>query len=249
MPEAIDINNQERKKKEEDTKETVDYNYESPDLNLEESGNAGTTVKESAMPYALAGVSALYNTLSPRLRKTLQGKDYISPYQKEAEVDYDLSEERKQFKRDAAGILKSARNVAGGNAGAYLANLGNYQNQLAQRTAQSFAKENMLETQANAAINARNTAGMNRQNQIQNTMDYQQALAKQQAIAAGDTAALEALATPFAARQQEKAGINLVNAYLGPNSPFSMKYETIGEQFKNRKNTARYGGHLTKKKK
>jgi uncharacterized protein YoaH (UPF0181 family) len=249
MPEAIDINNQERKKKEEDTKETVDYNYESPDLNLEESGNAGTTVKESAMPYALAGVSALYNTLSPRLRKTLQGKDYISPYQKEAEVDYDLSEERKQFKRDAADIIGGAKNIAGGNAGAYMTNLGNYQNQLARQTAQSLAKENMLETQANAAINARNTAGMNRQNQIQNTMDYQQALAKQQAIAAGDTAALEALATPFAARQQEKAGINLVNAYLGPNSPFSMKYETIGEQFKNRKNTARYGGHLTKKKK
>ena len=249
MPKAINIINQERKNNEEDTKETVDYNYESPDLNLGESGNAGTTVKESAMPYALAGASALYNTLSPRLRKTLQGKDYISPYKTESEVDYDLSEERKQFKRDAAGILKSARNVAGGNAGAYLANLGNYQNQLAQRTAQSFAKENMLETQANAAINARNTAGMNRQNQIQNTMDYQQALAKQQAIAAGDTAALEGLAAPFAARQQEKAGINLVNAYLGPNSPFSMQYQTIGEQFKNRKNTARYGGHLTKKKK
>ncbi len=232
------------------TKESPDYNYESPDLNLGESGNAGTTVKESAMPYALAGASALYNTLSPRLRKTLQGKDYISPYKTESEVDYDLSEERKQFKRDAAGILKSARNVAGGNAGAYLANLGNYQNQLAQRTAQSFAKENMLETQANAAINARNTAGMNRQNQLVSNIDYQQALAKQQAIAAGDTAALEQLATPFAARQQEKAGINLVNAYLGgSNSPFSIKYVPLEEQFKNRKNTARYGGHLTKKTK
>ncbi len=107
----------------------------------------------------------------------------------------------------------------------------------------------MLETQANAAINARNTAGMNRQNQLVSNIDYQQALAKQQAIAAGDTAALEGLAAPFAARQQEKAGINLVNTYLGPNSPFSMKYVPLGEQFKNRKNTARYGGHLTKKKK
>jgi len=227
---------------------TTPYNYYSPLTNMASgTANAGTEVKESFYPYALTGLQAGYNILAPILAKKFRGEDYVGDPSYMDAIDYDLSEERRELQREAAGARKNLKNIAGGvGAGAYLSNLGSMYDRFRRGVAGSYARENLLETQANMKIDkynrmldaqrARNIASIN----------YGEDAQRRANILEGTTAALEQLKYPFDIRRGEQAGIDLTNAYLGEGSPYRMTYSTIGDQIRNR---SAYGGYLPKKKK
>ena len=216
---------------------TTAYNYDSPLTGIGAgTADAGTEVKESIYPWALAGTQAGYNILAPILAKKFRGEDYVEDPSYMDAIDYDLSEERRELQREVAGARKNLKNISGGNAGAYLTNLGSMYDRFRRGVAGSYARENLLETQANMEVDKYNKMLDAQRARDIGAINYSEDAQRRANILAGTTAAFEGMQTPFQNRITEQAGINFVNASLGPNSPYRMSYVPIGEQWRRRKN-------------